>query len=689
MAKPFTPSPHPVLGLPTPAQMTALGKERWAQLMVEREQRIAKERAEPFPHWYEAPIWKVCDALLGFPWVDADWAELMRRHLGFARPVKVMLINGGNRGSKSEYASDRVMRVLRILRRYQPERTLPARAWCLHSTLQMSRDYQQSLFWNYLPPELKAKDYKTRVTYIAYKQKTGFSDEKFVLPDGADNLFKAYEQDRKGIEGGNVDIIWPDELVPSDWVETMELRIAELGGWMIITFTPVEGYTETVRLFQDGAEVVKESVAFLLPRDGGAPDEARALGLTDAELDEIKRADRDGRAALVPQCRPENCDLWIAPHPDPLPIPQTAAGRGEGTAIGNPVNAGQLPIPAGREFETVPRVMKCVSQNTDQPRACVFFHTSDNPYGNPKSVYATIAGKHVDFKRERFYGVATKNFSARFPKFNLKVHVIRPESVPAEGTNYLFVDPAGRNFFMGWFRVTARGIYLYREWPGNYYIHGVGVPGAWALPDGKHPDGRRGPAQKAFGWGHMDYKLELARLEAWNDYRANRPDGMPEAEWLEKQREWDPDNGVREAIQERFMDSRFGSTPKLENDRPVTLIEEFAELHLAFTPTPGDDIEEGVQLIQNALAYDSERPVDFFNQPQLQISSDCPNTIYALQTWTGFTREGRRNLEGATKDPIDLLRYFFLSDCAYLGSGADKEEEETESEFVTAPKAYY
>jgi len=559
MAKPFTPTPHPVLGLPTPAQMAALGQEAWAKLMLEREQRIQRERNEPFPHWYEPPIWKVCDALLGFPWVDADWARRMREHLGFPTPVKILLINGGNRGGKSEYASDRVMRVLRTLRNYRDSAGEPPRAWCLHSTLPMSRQYQQPLFWSYLPAELRAKDYKTRVTYIAYKQKTGFSEENFVLPDGADCVFKAYEQDRRGIEGGNVDIIWPDELVPSDWVETMDLRIAEKGGWMIITFTPVDGYTETVRLFQDGAEVVKESTAFLLPKDGGPADEARALGLTEAELEEVKRADAEKRASIVPQSRPENCNRWIEGGGEGAAATLQKGGGGAAATSGmdiNPVNSGQMAIPAGREFETVPRVLKCVSQNAEQQRACVFFHTSDNPYGNPKSVWSTIAGKSADFKRERFYGIATKNFSARFPKFNVKVHVVRPDQIPQ-----------------------------------------------------------------------------------------TKP----------------------ETIQERFMDSRFASTPKMERDRPVTLIEEFADLNLHFTPTPGDDIEEGVQLIQDALAYDDSRPVDFFNQPRLFISNECQNMIYALTTWTGYTKEGRRNMEGATKDPIDLLRYFFLSDCGYLG----------------------
>lgn len=668
MSKPFTPTPHPVLGLPTPAQMAALGREKWAELMLDRERRIAAERAEPFPHSYEPPMWKICDALLGFPWVDAAWAEAVRRHFGFEKPVKVLLINGGNRSGKSEYASDRAMRILRYLKQFRPEEHEPVRAWCLHSTLQMSRDYQQPLFYSYLPRELRGKDIKTRETYIAYKQKTGFSEEKFVLPGGNDCLFKAYEQDKKSIEGGNLHFIWCDELVPSDWVDTLELRIAEKAGWMLITFTPVEGYTETVRMFQDGATVAGESPAYLLPKDGGEPDVAAALGLTAEELAELRRAEAEQRAALCPQARPE---VVFAPERPPVWTRQ-----------------GDRAVVAGREFELVPRVLKCVSQSAEQPRACVFFHTSDNPYGNPKSVWGVIAGKPEDFRRERFYGIATKNVSARFPKFSVKVHVVPAASIPAEGTNYHFIDPAGRNFFQLWFRVAGQKVFVYREWPGNYVIPGVGVPGAWALPDGRQPDGKRGPAQKPFGWGHLAHKREWARLEGWKDYQPEtartEAEENPVAEWSEH-------NGAAETIQERFIDSRFASTPKMENDRPVTLIEEFAELGVHFTPTPGNDIEEGVQLVQDALDYDPAQPLSFFNQPKLYVAAECVNLIYALTTWTGYTRDGRRNMDGATKDPIDLLRYFFLSDCAdLLGTGAEaKDADEEESEFVPKVEGYY
>jgi len=331
--------------------------------------------------------------------------------------------------------------------------------------------------------------------------------------------------------------------------------------------------------------------------------------------------------------------------------------------------------PPGREFERVPRVLEssCEANN----RACVFFHSSDNPYGNPKGVAAKVLNRSIEGRRERFYGIATKLHSARFPKFSDKVHVIRPDLIPGpkDGTDRRIIDPAGRNFFITWFRHTAEAVYIYREWPGNYYIEGVGVPGPWALPDGKKPDGRPGPAQKSFGWGTLRYKEEIARLEGWADAKKECPAGMSHSEFVKS---WDTLNGAEEPCAEGYIDSRFASEWKqgqenMDRDRPTTLLTDFEDIGLVMQPTLGGDtresINEGVQKINDALDYDEERPVDYFNRPKLYISSECVNTIFALTTWTGVSEEGKTNMQGATKDPIDNIRYYFLAGCDYIGPG--------------------
>jgi len=111
---------------------------------------------------------------------------------------------------------------------------------------------------------------------------------------------------------------------------------------------------------------------------------------------------------------------------------------------------------------------------------------------------------------------------------------------------------------------------------------------------------------------------------------------------------------------------------KVERDRPVTLLEQFADLGLIFEPTPGDDVSEGVRMIENLLYYDSAKEVDFFNRPKLYVSESCRNTIFAMQTWTGA--DGQK---GATTDPIACLRYGVLSGVEYVGSTMDDEDDDS------------
>ncbi len=103
------------------------------------------------------------------------------------------------------------------------------------------------------------------------------------------------------------------------------------------------------------------------------------------------------------------------------------------------------------------------------------------------------------------------------------------------------------------------------------------------------------------------------------------------------------------------------------------MLTDFDDIGLHFVPTVSGEerrsISEGVQKINDALDYDEQALVDYLNRPRLYVASDCLNTIFALSTWTGMTEEGKTNMTGATKDPIDNLRYYFLAGCDYIGKG--------------------
>lgn len=264
--------------------------------------------------------------------------------------------------------------------------------------------------------------------------------------------------------------------------------------------------------------------------------------------------------------------------------------------------------------------------------------------------------------RERLYGVALKQQAGRFPKFSA-LHIIDDDKIPQVGSRYHLIDPSSaRNWFMHWWIDTAEASYLYREWPGNYDIPGIGVPGPWSIPDAKKADGARGDGQKSFGWGLERYKLEIARLEGWKEYEAAKElirDGKEAT--LRNVSHWREERGAKEIIERRFVDSRAASSPRIENDRPVTLLDDLADVFLYCDLTPGDNIDEGCVRICDLLDFNENEKLSFVNRPRLYVARSCVNTIFSLQTWTGA--DGNK---GASKDPIDLMRYKVLADCGYV-----------------------
>lgn len=493
----------------------------------------------------------------------------------------------------------------------------------------MSRDYQQPLLFKYLPSEYKSeKALRKTVTYLAYKQQTGFTDGKFTLPNGSDCEFRSYEQDPKKIEGGELNVIWCDELVPASWIKTLKARIATRRGWLFITFTPVgpdgtasNGYSPTVKMFLDVAKTTAETVAFMLPKDGKEP-------------------------------RP---DLAM-----------------EGQDMGQLIDfqTGQPPVPEGREFDRVPRCM-----TIDDERSGVFFlHSFDNKFGNPAELVAMYAKEPLADRKMRFYGVADKAVSAQFG-FEPAVHVVAPEAIPTDGTVYMVLDPcSGRNWAMAWARVVRRPagkcIYFFREWPcPGEYVPGEGDFGDWAVPGQKH-DGERGPAQQPRRWGLRRYLQEIYRLEGRLDWQEQgKTDGEPfrfdeddEPEPLQvpSRRRRRPEEG--EDVYERIMDSRYGATPTQSREGSTTLLEQMSELGMDFVPASGgayadDSKVHWIQLLNDMLDWDRSQPIDALNTPRLFVSSRCKNLIYALQNWTGVD-----GLEGACKDFVDLPKYLVLSD---------------------------
>ncbi len=511
---------HPVLKKPDEDSLRQMieskGLDYVAKLIQLREDKIQAEKSDPYRHGYEP-----------FHWAEAD---------NLLKEKDELLILGGNRAGKTEYAAKRAI--------YTLVNKPNSIVWCIHTTSMSSIQMQQNVIWKYVPSEYKTLK-KGRVTNIQYSLKNGFSNNSFVFPNGSQCIFMNYAQDKVVIEGGEPDFIWCDELVPLDWVQTLRYRILTRLGKLLITFTPINGFSQVVKEYVSGCRFLKTEKAELLAQN----------------------------LVHVPGCPKGK-------------MPFTAEGRNKNQGI-------------------------------------IWFHSKFNVYSSFERMAKELSSKTDYEKKIRAYGWAQALVGSQFPQFT-DTHIVKDEEIPEEGTNYMAIDPAGaRNWFMLWARVTPDGkIFIYREFPDEKY-------GEWALPD-SDPDGREGPAQRSgAGRGLDEYKKLILELE----------DG--------------------EEVVERYIDPRAGATQAIGHQGGTSLIELLGEgeTPMFFRPSAGIKIDQGIAIINDWLSFDSSQPLSAINQPKLFISDKCQNLIYSLREWTGQDGE-----KGATKDPIDSLRYLAVMD---------------------------
>ena len=630
------------------------------KLLSARDMMIAEATSNPLEHGFEPPIWWVYDALVDFPvcspyarnelaWrlgrpadkVFEEFKGRMRERLGFKRAVRHVLVNGGNRTSKSDMAAKKCDQLAL--------HKTGAQVWALFEKMEESQLKQQPLFWRYLPPELQHDDRSGKPTYIGYKRATGFSESRYVLPNNSLVAFRYYTQDERMAEGGDLDMVAPDELMPLSLVDSLIKRTSTVRGKLLLTFTPIEGYTPTVAAWQTGMTVIRDKPAYLLPMDDKEPLIHTELGLTREELEELEAAELGKRVARAPESRPEDICQWLDDEGTHTPL---------------------APEAAGRAFEWMPRVAKCVNEDM----AVIWFMPSDNPYGTPRMVIKDNMGaaqrKGRDEIRCRVYGKAVKQFTMNFPKFTADIHCLPRAKIPPKGINYCLHDPAGdRSGALLYIRTTPTCDYVYREFPGNYPVPGHGVPGPWAKTSGRNKgknDGDRDDGQREFaGCGLEFYRFVMAWLEGWSDFRAWAREGhgfdeIPDEDVVGA---WYDENGTEEPIDMRYMDSRPAGAHTGNGPDRTTLLEVYNNnTGTYWVQAPGLRIEEGVRLINDALDFRKNDANEIVQAPKLIICDQCVNTIFALGTW-----QNADGSKGATKDWIDLLRYFYQAGLSLCG----------------------
>ena len=112
-----------------------------------------------------------------------------------------------------------------------------------------------------------------------------------------------------------------------------------------------------------------------------------------------------------------------------------------------------------------------------------YFWTQDSPFIDGHELVRTYSKQPQEVKLARLYGIPSKSFQGRFPKFNRESNVVEHEQIPfikdpsIDVTRYFICDPGGSKPWVAlWAGVMRDGrIFIYREFPDS-------TMGAWALP---------------------------------------------------------------------------------------------------------------------------------------------------------------------------------------------------------------
>jgi len=265
-----------------------------------------------------------------------------------------------------------------------------------------------------------------------------------------------------------------------------------------------------------------------------------------------------------------------------------------------------------------------------------YFWTQDSPFVDGQELVRTYSKQPLETKLARLYGIPSKSFEGRFPKFTRETNVVEHEKIPfiadqtINATRYFICDPGGSKPWVGiWVGVMEDGrMFIYREFPDS-------TMGAWALPHvngaGKSV-GKPGPGQKPLGWGYVQYKNHFEDLEGG------------------------------ETIFERIVDPRMGSTTVRTKEGESNIINTMSNLGFVFRAAPGVDIEAGIAKINDALSWDDTEPMTEENTPKLFVSDRCENTITSMIEYSGQSRTEH------FKDFIDCIRYLMVSGPEHITS---------------------
>jgi hypothetical protein len=240
---------HEVLKPPTDAELASMSPEDVLKLHELFHSAIANSKRDPYRYGWKLPHWK-----------DAE--ELLSTH-------SELLVSGGNRSGKTSWAAHAVVKAAVE----NPQSVI----MCFAQNADVSIRQQQSAVYDALPEEYRVKVLGTEEN-VSYTRKNGFSKSSLILPGSKSAIiFKTYAQYLNNdtiLEGAELGCrdpnwinigAWCDEyLIGPELLATLRFRLATRNSKLVVTFTPIDGYTEVVRDYVQGAEVLRAKQAELL-----------------------------------------------------------------------------------------------------------------------------------------------------------------------------------------------------------------------------------------------------------------------------------------------------------------------------------------------------------------------------------------------------------------------------------------
>ena len=239
---------HQILTPPTDEEVALMDPSELMEIHRIYHEAIENADKDPFRYGFRLPHWEKAEEQL--------------------QEVNEILALGGNRSGKTSWGSYCVVKAA--------VENPKSEIFCFAQTSEVSIRQQQSAVWGWLPAELRSKQ-TSENAYISYTKKNGFTDNSLILPNGSQIIFKTYSQYQNNptiLEGAELGSrnpqwhnigVWCDEyLLGPELINTLRFRLATRDSKMLMTFTPIDGWTEVIKEYLDGAKTIESREAELL-----------------------------------------------------------------------------------------------------------------------------------------------------------------------------------------------------------------------------------------------------------------------------------------------------------------------------------------------------------------------------------------------------------------------------------------